>query len=345
MTKSTGLFATFAVLASFQAASAAEHFLYTSSGNLGANRAIIERSDIGGVQVVYNWRQLEPEKGKYDFSAIESDLATIQGVKRKLFIQVQDRFFKPTAKNVPDYLMTDPVYGGGLAPQFDNPSENKPVGYGWVAMQWNPAVRERYQALIAALADKFDGRVYGVNLPETSIDLSTKNPPAGFTCDAYFAGEMENLAFARKAFSKSQVVQYVNFWPCEWENDHKYMSRLFDYAAKNNVGLGGPDIVPGRKAQMKNSYPFFNQYKGKLAYVGMAVQEPTLTYKNPETKKPFTKKEFQKFAEDYLGANVIFWSSASPRAQEGSLKVLHLPEEGEFSRQSRRAGNDRPAVD
>ena len=310
--KSISLFAGLALLATCNFASAAENFLYTSSGELDANRQILERPDIGGVQIVYNWRQLEPEKGKYDFSAIEKDLATATSLKKKLFIQVQDRFFEPTAKNVPDYLMADSVYDGGLAPQFDNPGENKPVGYGWVAMQWNPAVRHRYQSLLAALAKAFDGRVYGINLPETAIDLSTKKPPTGFSCDAYFNAEMENLAFARKAFSTSKVVQYVNFWPCEWDNDHHYMSRMFAYAADNHVGLGGPDIIPGRKGQMKNSYPFFNRYKGKLAFVGMAVQEPTLTYKNPRTKKPFSKDEFVKYAEDFLGADVVFWSSASP---------------------------------
>lgn len=310
--KSSSLLAGLALLTLCGVASAAENFLYTGSGDLELNRQILERPDIGGVQIVYNWRQLEPEKDRYDFSAIEKDLAIADSLKKKLFIQVQDRFFEPTAKRVPDYLMTDPAYGGGLAPQFDNPGENQPVGYGWVAMQWNPAVRDRYQQLLTALAKAFDGRVYGVNLPETSIDLSTANPPAGFSCDAYFDAEMQNLVFARRAFAKSQVVQYVNFWPCEWDNDHKYMSRIFDYAARNNVGLGGPDIIPGRKGQMKNSYPFFNRYKGKLAFVGMAVQEPTLTYKNPKTGKPFTKAEFQAYADDFLGANVIFWSSASP---------------------------------
>lgn len=44
----------------------------------------------------------------------------------------------------------------------------------------------------------------------------------------------------------------------------------------------------------------------------MAVQEPTLTYKNPETGKPFIKAEFDRFAENYLGADIIFWSTASP---------------------------------
>lgn len=63
---------------------------------------------------------------------------------------------------------------------------------------------------------------------------------------------------------------------------------------------------------MKNSYPFFNKYKGKLSLVAMAVQEPTLTYKNPKTHKPFSKGEFARFAEDYLGADIIFWSTATP---------------------------------
>ena len=53
---------------------------------------------------------------------------------------------------MPRYLLEDPVYGGGLAPQRDNPGEGKPEGHGWVAQQWNPAVRARFQALLRALA-------------------------------------------------------------------------------------------------------------------------------------------------------------------------------------------------
>jgi hypothetical protein len=288
------------------------HFIYTGSGDLAAAAPLLARSDIGGAQIVYSWRALEPEKGHYDFSAIEQDLKTLAASGKLLFIQIQDRFFEPDARHVPDYLMQDPAYHGGLAPQFDNPGEGKPVGSGWVARQWDPAVRARYQALLAALAKQFDGRVYGVNLPETAIDPDEKNPPEGFSCDRYFDGELENLAFARKAFTRSRLVQYVNFWPCEWDNDHDYMGRLFAFASANRIGLGGPDIVPHRMAQMKNAYPFFHRYKGKLPLIAMAVQEPTLTYTNPATGKPFTKEEFVAFADDYLGANIIFWSTASP---------------------------------
>ncbi len=294
------------------AAAAPENFLFANSDELESHAALIQRPDIGGVQIVYSWKSLEPAKDQYDFSRIEKDLRYLDGMNRKLFIQLQDRFFEIEHKNVPRYLLTEPIYGGGLVPQADNPGENQAPGHGWATQQWNPAVRERFQRLLSALAQKFDGRAFGINLPETAIDIDMKKDETGFTCEKYFAAELENIAFARKAFPKSHVVQYVNFWPCEWDNDRKFMSRAFAFAQANKIGLGGPDIVPYRKAQMKNSYPFFNRYKGRLSLVAMAVQEPTLTYTNPETKKRFRREEFVAFAEDYLGVDIIFWSTQSP---------------------------------
>jgi hypothetical protein len=181
-----------------------------------------------------------------------------------------------------------------------------------VAQQWNRPVRQRYQALLAALAARFDGQIYRVNLPETAIDLGKNIRPKGFSCDKYFAGEIENIAFARKVFTQSHVVQYINFWPCEWNNDPNYMGRFFEFATAHSIGLGGQDIIPHRKAQLENSYPFFKAYKNKLVFVAMAVQEPTLFYYNPNTGKPFSKEEFVQFAEHYLGADIIFWSTQSP---------------------------------
>jgi hypothetical protein len=183
------------------------------------------------------------------------------------------------------------------------------------SVQWNGALRTRYQALLAALGKAFDGRVYGVNLPETAIDIDMKHDASGFDCDAYFEAEMANLAAARAVFAKSHVVQYVNFWPCEWDNDHGYMARLFAYAVDHGVGLGGPDVIPHRKGQMNNPYPFFHRDKGRLDLVAMAVQDPTLTYTNPKTGKRFTRDEMVAFARDYLGADIIFWSASSPWLQ------------------------------
>jgi len=307
--------AALAALSGVAAAAPAQNFLFADSDSLTRIEPLIRRPDIVGVQIVYSWRSLESAKDQYDFSRIERDLAFLDTLQRKLFIQIQDRFFEVQHKGVPQYLMQDPIYGGGLVPQVDNPGENKPVGYGWATQQWNPAVRERYQRLLAALAQKFDGRVFGINLPESAIDIDTKHDRTGFSCDKYFAAELANIEYAKQVFRKSHVVQYVNFWPCEWDNDHQYMSRTFEFAQARGIGLGGPDIVPYKKGQMKNSYPFFNQYRGRLSLVAMAVQEPTLTYTNPATHKPFTRAEFVQFAENYLGVNIIFWSTTTPWLQ------------------------------
>lgn len=126
----------------------------------------------------------------------------------------------------------------------------------------------------------------------------------------------------------SAPVQYANFWPCEWNNNKGYMARTFALAEQIGAGLGGPDIVPWQKGQMKNAYPFLHQYKGRLKLVAMAVQEPTLTYRNPETGKPFTRDEIVAFARDYLGVDVIFWTTEAPWLQTsrgGSAGTLSTP--------------------
>ncbi len=288
-----------------------QNFLYLGQDDMSAALPLLARQDVAGAQVVYSWKSLEVAEARYDFTAIEKDLATTNGLHKKLFVQLQDRFFQPDARNLPGYLLHDGGYGGGLVAQVDNPGEGKAPAMGWVAQQWNPNLRRRYQELIQKLAERFDGRIFGMNLPESAIDIDFKHDRTGFTCEAYFAAEMENMKWARQMFHKSRVVQYVNFWPCEWDDNHRYMSRTFEMAAALGIGLGGPDIVPYKKTQMENSYRFFHQYRNRLPTVAMAVQEPTLTYTNPSTGRKFTRNEFVDFAVDYLGAQIIFWSKSA----------------------------------
>ncbi len=312
MTRLPVLLALLALLPAPAGATEPRNFLFADSDDLVAHRSLVERPEIEGVQIVYSWKSLEHAKGEYDFSQIESDLAFLQKRGKKLFVQLQDRFFFIEARNLPRYLLEEPEYGGGLVPQSDYAGEGQPAGHGWAAIQWNSALRARFQALLRALAARFDGRIFGINLPESAVEVDPKKDKTGFSCDAYFAAEMDNARVAREAFHQSHVVQYVNFWPCEWDNERKYMSRFFEFAAQNRIGLGGPDIVPWRQGQMKNSYPYFNRYRGKLELVAMAVQEPTLTYTNPKTGKKFTREEFIAFARDYLGVDIIFWSVNAP---------------------------------
>lgn len=302
------------LIATPAAAKQPRNFLYLGQDEIEGLLPIIDRPDIAGVQILYVWSNLETSKGVYDFSMIEHDLAIARAHHKQFWLQIQDRSFQPDKRYFPAYLLSDPEYGGGGVRHYSERGDAL-VPVGWVAQHWNPAVRARYQALIAALAKQFDGRILGFNGEESAIDVGTDPVPTGYSCDAWFEATEDNVLFARRAFKRSQVVQYVNFWPCGWNNAHGYMSRFFEFAAANRIGVGGPDIVPNRPGQMKNSYPYIHDYQGKVPIVAMAIQEPTLAYINPATNQPFTKAEFTSFAADYLGVDIIFWSQEAPWLQ------------------------------
>ncbi|KAF9926943.1 hypothetical protein BGZ67_007823, partial [Mortierella alpina] len=97
------------------------------------SQTILQRQDIQGAQGMYDWKSLEPSKGVYDFTEIKKDLEFLNG--KKLFVQVQDRFFDPKKRWIPQYLLDDPLYEGGLERQTDS---DVPEG-GWATKQWVPA--------------------------------------------------------------------------------------------------------------------------------------------------------------------------------------------------------------
>lgn len=296
-------------------------YIFLGRGPASGYKKFLQDAHIKGAQIIYTWRSLEPEKNIYNFQAIKRDLKTLNEEHKKLFIQIQDRSFSPNNIPVPSYLLTN-EYEGGIAQQGDHPGEEKPATTGWVAKQWVPAVQKRFQKLLRKLGDRFDGEIQGINLAETAIDLNERKLPATLTCHRYFHSIIENMGVMRASFHKSSVVQYVNFFPCEWNNDHHYMSGLFAYAHRHHIGLGGPDDIPYQRGQMKNSYPFFHRYIFQLPLVAIAVQEPDYTYTNSKNGKPFTVKELYDFASQYLGANIIFWNIQEPQFSQQLLPWL-----------------------
>ena len=286
-------------------------FLFLGKNEVSSYEQILKNNCINGVQIIYSWKQLEPKKNVYDFSKIEKDLELLNKAHKKLFIQIQDRSFTPDVFNVPDYIREEVMYHGGVEMQYDFPGEGKPITTGWVARTWDPAVQERFQLLIQQLSAQFDGKIYGINLPETSADFDPNHMPIDFTSDKYFDSVIDNIGYLKKTFQQSMVIQYVNFFPGEWDNDHHYMSRLFAFAMKHNIGLGGPDVVPYKDSQMKNSYPFFHKHKGKVL-TAVAIQEPDYTYKNPSTGDFYNFYDFYSFAKEFLGAAILFWNIEEP---------------------------------
>jgi hypothetical protein len=287
-----------------------------------AEASFLETPQIAGAQLKYTWRELELERDRYEFGAVLEDLAFLERHGKRLFVQLQDVSFSEEVP-VPAYLQTDPVFGGGAARKYEYEGDDESAEKfdGWVARRWDPAVRDRFINLLEALGKAVDGRIEGLNLPETSIGFgeSGKRHPAGFT----YAGYVEGVKALMTAARRSCVIQYANFMPGEWVpwTDHGYLNAVYAHANAIGVGVGGPDLLPHRKGQQHHSYPLIAS-RGPGILAGLAVQDGNLEDKNPATGRPVTVDELYRFGKDQLRLTYIFWGTQEPFYTRGILPYL-----------------------
>lgn len=281
--------------------------------------AFLETKRFDGAQIAYSWRQLEPGKDEYDFSLIREDLTFLASKGKKLFVQIQDVSFSEKWIHVPRYLLKDPLYGGGADKQYNfkyvDHRETDVKVLGWMARRWDENVRERFRKLLLELGKEFDGKIEGVNLAETAYDIGDTGAlfPKGFTFENYRDGVIANMKALKEAFPKSVVLVYANFMPGEWlpTEDKGYLRAVYEAARKLNVGVGGPDLLPYKPSQMKNSYPLIRASASKVR-VGLAVQDGDYQHVNPQTGKQVTIAEIIEFGKEYLGVDYIFWCTEEP---------------------------------
>lgn len=324
----------------FSAGQPARNYIYFPNregggSNIRADRALLDPR-FSGAQIVYTWRNLEPVKDQYDFSAIKQDLAYLSSVDKKLWIQLQEKSFQPNLKNVPDYLLHDSIYKGGVlkqsmlsAPERDPNKPETDDEYGWSAKMWEKSVRDRFQKLIAALGKELDGQIEGINLSESSIEIGVEQSdgtsvfPTDFDPKVYVEAIKSNMQALSHAFTKSTPMVYLNFLPGEWLpwEDKGYMRSLFTEAKKLKMGVGGPDLMPYRKSHMAQTYGFFKAYPNNLVK-GMAVQDGNLRQINPKTGNKNTVADIIKFSRTYLELDYIFWVEDEPYFTNEVLQEL-----------------------
>jgi hypothetical protein len=311
------IFLLFMLSVSLESYSQVKHYFF-----IGMDRDLLKDTNIWaspvfyGVQIAYSWNQLEYQKDSFDFGMIDEDFALLKKHGKKLFIQIEDVSFSMKYNHAPEYLLSDPVYHGGANKQYkfkdDNETEYRELG--WVIRRWDPEVQKRLHKLYQAIGKQFDGKIEGVNTEETAVDFG-KGPlhPPGFNFQRNKVATMENLAALKKAFPKSVVLVYANFMPGGFlpYQDSSYMRDIYEFAVKNQIGVGGPDLLPYKPDQMGNSYGFIRNSSQKVA-AGVAVQDGTYEYINPRTKDKITAAEIYAFGKDYLGLKYIFWGSEEP---------------------------------
>jgi len=203
-----------------------KHFIYFARDReLIHNHPFLKVPRIVGAQIMYSWRQLEPEKGVYDFSIIYEDYSYLLSHGKRLFIQFQDVTFNTKYKAIPDYLMTE-EFNGGCTKSFNDNG----IADGWVAKRWNSQVQHQFALIMKALGKEFDGKIEGINLQESAVgangDIDTS-----FTPQRYTECLKENMLALKKAFPNSTTMQYANFMPGEWLpwEDRGYLRSIYQY--------------------------------------------------------------------------------------------------------------------
>lgn len=306
------------------------HFVYFSRDRASiVNHPLLFSSRFRGAQIMYSWKELEPEKGQFNFSPIRKDIAYLSTYGKRLFIQLQDVTFDKRYKAVPDYLLTG-EYDGGAVFQYNDDGEPE----GWTAKRWNKKVQERFAILLKALGDEFDKKIEGINLQETAIGVNSKTD-ASFTEATYLQGIKNNMLAAKKAFPNATTMLYANFIPGEWLpfDDKGYLKSIYEYGEKIGVGLGGPDLMVTRKGQLNHALA--QMHEGKFtAPLGIAVQDGNYISKTGADKDYEENKDsglkgrknlvpmLHAFARDFLKVNYIFWVNQEPYFEEDVIPCL-----------------------
>lgn len=291
------------------------HYVYFDlERNRIAEESFLKMPQFEGAQLKYTWSELEPEKDRYHFEAIEKDLNFLTARGKRLFIQIQDLSFVVSKKHVPDYLINNAEFHGGANLHYTGEgAEEKPEG--WIARRWDKAVQDRFQKLLAELGKKFDGRIAGINLSETAFSCSEKDElkPSGFSPSIYRDAIIDTMKALKTAFPKSIAMQYANFMPGEWlpYEDQGYLKDIYEAAVKFEVAVGGPDLLPFKKGQMNHAYHFIPQVSGKVP-TGIAVQWDNYKHVDPRTSKTVNVQELFDFAKNNLKVDLIFWCTQEP---------------------------------
>lgn len=293
-----------------------KHFVYFARDREAIHdHPFLKIPRLEGAQIMYPWRQLEPEKGVYDFSMILEDFAYLQAQGKQLFIQLQDATFNPAYPGVPDYLLTE-AYDGGAVYQYNDAGSPE----GWVAKRWNPGVQARFARLLEALGNALDGKIEGINLQETAIGVN-QNVDSTFSPELYANAIKVNMLALKKAFPQSTAMQYANFMPGEWlpRDDKGFLRGVYQYGDSIGVSLGAPDLMVQRKGQL--NHPIAMMHEGEYRVpLGIAVQDGNYVGQTGSSTLLQERNNLvpllHAFAQDFLRVKYMFWTYEEPYFSE-----------------------------
>lgn len=260
-----------------------------------------------GLQMRFEWPELESEEGQYDFTAIERVLAELAPHNKRLIVLLELKSFKPQELPVPFYMATE-TYEGGAFP-FSSYGTDAPRGNN--LKLWNPAVRDRLVALIRELGKRFNGHAHfeGIGLPETAMGQPLV-PVSKRDVERQYDNLLSVQQAMRAAFPNTMTYQFVNY-------PREMLSSFVGQMRTIGTALGGPDVFiddPGlnfdRPNKPKGAYHFYAPLSGVVPLTPSVMQSNYENTQHDGRGRVPTIAELFAFARDRLRANYIFWTRA-----------------------------------
>ena len=310
-----------------------KHFVYFARDRKAVHdHPFLRNRRFAGAQIMYPWSELEPSKGRYDFSIIKEDFDYLKSRGKRLFIQLQDATFNAKFRGVPDYLRAQEYDDGSILQRNENG-----IAEGWTAKRWNKKVQERFSFLLRALGEAFDGKIEGINLQETAVGVSSEYDKS-FSPSVYAESIKANMLALREAFPRSVKLQYANFMPGEWLpwDDKGFLRSIYQYGEEIGVGLGAPDLMVRKKGQLNHALAMMHEHKYSVP-LGIAVQDGNYI---GLTGADFVKEDrknivplLHAFAKDFLRVQYMFWVNQAPYFEEDVLPCFPGDHEKQRGRQ------------
>jgi hypothetical protein len=263
---------------------------------------LTETPALRGVTIRYNWAELEPKKGVYNFKSIDRHLAELTERKKRLVILLEMKTFSPTSALVPAYLKA-PEYDGGVFAYRGLKSTGNMIKL------WDPQVRDRLAALVRALGNRYNSKPYfeGFGTTETAMGPAV-NPLTNAQVDKYYDNLLDINRVARRSFPNTMTFQYTNY---PRDILPSFVSQLKSMGAT----LACPDVFlqdPGLLFKGTEHSPagIYAHYSKNSNLMPLAVQIEHGNFVDTRADgtgyKPSVSQLFA-FARDKLKVNYIFW--------------------------------------
>lgn len=157
--------------------------IYEFAGNNSATDAT--NPNLAGVVLVYYWSQIEPQKGVFDWTQIQSDMAPWIAAHKKIVLRI-------STAGAPSW---DPPYSGDATPAWVYADGARSITDNGetIPVYWDQAYLDDYASFVAAFGAEFDGNPHlafiepgvgmgGETLPETNASSAGI---AAFAADGY----------------------------------------------------------------------------------------------------------------------------------------------------------------